>query len=196
MFMQDITRNNITFRPVETLPLPVTTGLVAGTLVETATGWRAVEYLSIGDAVHTLDGGLARILGLDRRALHPDQAAALLLILGGTFDACSDLMLLQGQHILLDTLDDPDLGGAAFAFVPAAALASAGAHRAHLHAPVEIVTPLFADEEVIYANSGVLLHCPGIADGAGRYPEDSAFLRLDRAEARRFVQRRAVRLAA
>lgn len=195
MFMQDFTRTSSPFFPVETLLLPVTTGLVAGTLVETATGWQPVERLSVGDAVHTLDGGLARILGLDRRSLHPDQAAAL-LIPGGSFDACSDLMVLQGQHILLDTLDDADLGAAAFALVPAAAFLGAGARRVHLTAPVEVVTPLFADEEILYANSGVLLHCPGIADGAGRYPEDSAFLRLDRLDARAFVQRRAARLAA
>lgn len=196
MFMQDFTRTGTPFRPVETLLLPITTGLVAGTLVETAAGWRPVETLTLGDAVHTLDGGLARILALDRRSLHPDQEAAALLIPGGSFDACSDLMLLQGQHVLLDTLDDAELGAAAFALVPAAALLGAGARRVHLTGPVEVVTPLFADEEVLYANSGVLLHCPGIADGAGRYPEDGAFLRLDRHEARAFVQRRAARLAA
>lgn len=197
MFMQDITRAATVFSPVETLLAPVTTGLVAGTLVETARGWQPIEALRIGDAIHTLDGGLARILGLDRRALSPEVETALVMIPGGTFDACSDLLLLPGQHILLDTLDDDDLGGAAFTLLPAVALAAASGIRRHrLQSPVEIVTPLFADEEIVYANSGVLLHCPGITDGAGRYPEDSFFPRLDAARARAFLARRATRLAA
>lgn len=196
MFMQDITRDNTAFRLVETLLLPVATGLVAGTLVETAAGWCPVETLTVGTAVQTLDGGLARILGIDRRNLYPDQAAGLVLIPGGTFDACSDLVVLARQHVLLDTLDDAELGATAFALVPAAALTCAGACTVQMTTPVEVVTLLFADEEILYANSGVLLHCPGIADGAGRYPEDSAFFRLDRVAARDFAQRRAARLAA
>ena len=61
---------------------------------------------------------------------------------------------------------------------------------------VDVITPLFADEELVYANTGVLLHCPGITDGAGRYPEDSFFPRLDAVAARTFLARRSARLAA
>lgn len=197
MFMRDISRSAVGFHPVESVPQSVSTGLVAGTLVETAIGWRAVETLQIGDAIHTLDGGLARLLGLDRKSIHPDSSSALLLIPGGAFDACCDLLVLPGQHVLLDTLNDPEVGGAPFAMLPAIALCASGrVSRQPFAEPIEIITPLFADEEVIFANSGVMLHCPGIADGAGRYPEDSFFPRLQGLAARAFVQRRAARLAA
>jgi hypothetical protein len=175
---------------------PVVSGLVAGTLIEGARGWVRVETLRIGDVVQTLDGGLARILGIDRRTLHPAAETALILVPGGCFDACSDLLLVPGQHLIVDTLDLVDFG-APFAMLPARALTAD--HRIRRLVPQqvqEIVTLLFADEEVVYANSGVLLHCPGVMDGAGRYPDNSFFPRLDGQEAQTFLQRRAARLAA
>lgn len=201
MFMQNFTRLTAAFAPVA-LPAvargtPVTTGLVAGTLLETRLGWRAVETLAIGDAVQTLDGGMSRIMGLHRCILRADAGASLIRIDGGWHDACSDVLLLPGQHVLLDTLNDPQQGGAPFAMIAALALlASPGARRTSPATDVQIITPMFADEEVVYANSGVLLHCPGLADGAGHYPENSFFPCLEATEARHFLHRRTARLAA
>lgn len=200
MFMQDFSRiaaaTATAVFPQHRVVVPVTTGLIAGTLVETKTGWQPVETLAIGDAVQTLDGGLARILALDRRSFHPETETAPLLIPGGSFDACSDLLILPGQHLLLDTLDDATTD-APFAMIPALALQGRGGVKRHAtDSALHIVTPLFADEEVIYANSGVLLHCPGLLDGANRYPDTSFFPRLDAACARAFLARRTARLAA
>ena len=106
-------------------------------------------------------------------------------------------MLVPGQHVLMDTLGDPDLAPAPFAMVPAIALTSDPLiRRSFPDLGVEVITPLFAEEEIIFANSGVLLHCPSVIDGAGRYPDDSFFPRLDAATARAFLTRRAARLAA
>ena len=112
---------------------------------------------------------------------------------GGTHDACSDLWLVPGQHVLIDTVD---AHSAPYLLVPAIALTCDPAVRHSFHdTVVEIITPMFADEEVIFANSGVLLHCPSVIDGAGRYPDDSFFPRLDAASARVFLQLRGLRLA-
>lgn len=200
MFMQDfsrhITATATAVYPQKCAPSPVTTGLVAGTLVETKTGWQKVETLRLGDFVQTLDGGLARVLGLDRRAFLPEMETAPLLIPGGSFDACSDLLILPGQHLLLDMLDDTATD-APFALIPGVALQGrAGVRRQPTGETLHIITPLFAAEEVIYAHSGVLLHCPGIVDGAYGCPDASFFTRLDAACARAFLNRRAKRLAA
>lgn len=196
MFMKDFTRPALGFSAVETLLAPVTSGLVAGTLVETAAGWQPVEALQPGDALHTLDGGLARILRLDCRSMQPAPETTLILVKGGTFDTCSDMVLVAGQHLLIDTLDDPAMNGAPFALVPARALLGCdGVQRRSLTAPIRIITPIFADEEVIYANSGALIHCPGLVDGAQSYPENSFFPVLDTTTARAFLNRRARRLA-
>ena len=202
MFMQDFTQTTTSFalvtpRPRAVVQAPVIGGIVAGTLVETETGWTPVEALRIGTRVHTLDGGLTRILALDRRSLAAEAENALIHVPGGLCDACSDLMLVPGQHVLIDTLGDREHGHAPFLLVPAGALTSDPlVHRNVPDLKVEVITPLFAEEEVVFANSGVLLHCPSVIDGAGRYPGTSFFPRLDAATARRFLTRRAARLAA
>lgn len=84
MFMQKIklttASTRVAPRPRITQALPVITGLVAGTLVETALGWRDVATLRIGDAVQTFDGGPSRILGLHLRVLRPEPEASLIRI--------------------------------------------------------------------------------------------------------------------
>ena len=202
MFMQDIVKlttafTRITPRPARLQDLPVTTGLVAGTLVETATGWQDVATLRIGDRVQTLDGGLSRILGLDRRTLKPEPETSLIHVPGGCHEACSDVLLLPGQHVLKDTLGDDACHGAPFILIPAFAMTVDALVTRHFpETLVEVITPLFADEEVIFANSGVMLHCPGVIDGAGRAPLDSFFPRLDSLQARGFLTRRTARLEA
>ena len=197
MFMKDFTHSLpaatlVETRPTATIAQPVLRGLVAGTLVETTQGWTPVQNLKIGDAVQTLDGGLARIHALDRRTLTPHADLSLILIPGGCLDACSDLVLVPGQHLLIDTLAD-----APYALVPAAALTIDPLVRPYdLQAPTEVITMLFADEEVVFANSGVMIHCPGMMDGAGRYPDNSFFPRYDLQVARDFLRHRTVRLAA
>lgn len=182
-------------RPRASAAAPVLTGLVAGTRVETEAGWVPVEKLTDGLRVHTLDGGLARILGIDRRRLWPETQGALVHVPGGVFDICSDAMLLPGQHILIDTLGDDSYGQAPYLMVPAVALAvHPRVHREMPDLTVDIITPLFAEEEVIFANSGMMLHCPSMIDGAGRFPENSFFPRLDTGSARDFLERRRDRL--
>lgn len=201
MFMQDFAKLTTEFAFVApcrsmVIPAPVIGGIVAGTLVDAAKGWVAVETLRIGDKVQTLDGGLARIHALDRRTLVPEAETSLIHVPGGTFDACSDLLLVPGQHLLLDTLNDAALGGAPYTLVPAIALtADRLVRRTFPDLTIEVITPLFADEEIIFCNSGVMLHCPSVIDGAGRYPDDSFFPRLGAATARSFLDRRAARLA-
>jgi hypothetical protein len=200
MFMQDITKLTTAFSLVTprvgaVIPAPVLGGIVAGTLVEGEAGWCAAETLRVGDRLQTLDGGLARIIGLDRRVLAAQAETALIHVPGGIFDACSDLWLVPGQHVLVDTVEDAD-HCAPHVLLPALALTSAQVRHSFPEVGVEVITPMFADEEIVFANSGVMLHCPSVMDGAGRYPEDSFFPRLDVATARAFLTRRAARLAA
>ena len=163
MFMQDITRFAAT--PVATSNSGLSHGFFGATLVETATGWRAAETLRIGDSLHTLDGGLQRVAALSRRIVTPGEQVV--QVSGGHFDACSDVMLLPGQGVLLDTLG---MTAAPYAHVRAAALtACLGARPAAAASRAEIITPIFAEEEAIWAQSGMLLICPGIK-GSSAYP--------------------------
>ncbi|MGB8813325.1 MAG: Hint domain-containing protein [Paracoccaceae bacterium] len=187
MFMSDITRTAAT---PALAAASVSTGITAGTLVETANGWRAVESLRCGDAIHSFDGGLVRILGLDRNWLLPSDQTTLLHIPGGAFDNCTDLMLAEHQHLLIDTLGDLALPDTLHALIPAAALAGfRGTKRVSLSQPIELLTPLFAQVEAIYANSGTLLHCPAMIHGPARLPQGDDFTCLDLAQSRALLRR-------
>jgi Hint domain len=166
----------------------VTSGLIAGTLVEGARGWVAVENLRIGDAVQSYDGGLARVLGLDRNWVATAIGAYVLHLPGGALDNCSDLVLLPGQNVLVDTLGDADLPDDLVVLMPAAALEGVlGTTRMRIEKPIEVITPRFADDEAIFANSGTLLHCPGIRHTA-QQPASMFFRQLDLTEAKAFLR--------
>jgi hypothetical protein len=152
MFMQDIARQ--TAHP---LISPLSSGLIAGTLIETETGWRDATTLRIGDLVHTHDGGLRPIRAVQRDWLHPGPATRLIKLPGGCFDNCDDVWLLAAQPVLVD---HPRL---ITALIPAEALISLrGAQNQLLQAPVELITPVFDEPEGIWAASGLRLHCPGL----------------------------------
>ncbi|MEZ5798247.1 MAG: Hint domain-containing protein [Paracoccaceae bacterium] len=182
MFMQDITR--FASAPVTPASAATSQGIFGATLVETASGWRTADSLRIGDHLYTLDGGLQRIAAISRRIVSPGEA--MVLVPGGYFDACSEVMLLPAQGLLLDTIG---LMGAPYARVPASALATCLGVR-HRNAPTraEIVTPIFAEEEAIWAQSGMLLVCPGIKG-------DSAYPSLHDKAATLFVAERSRRFA-
>jgi hypothetical protein len=174
MFMQDFTRSATRFSlaapmaPVlaETLAAPLS-GLIGGTLVETAQGWRCARSLRIGDRVQSWDGGA-----------------------GGMLDTCSDLTLLPGQHILLDTLGDALLPDAQAVMLRAQALAGLPGVRQISLSGAEAVTPRFAEDEVIWAQSGALIHCSAISAHPGDGPQDGFFTCLAGSAARAFLHRR------
>jgi hypothetical protein len=154
-------------------------GFLADTMVETQRGWRRAEALRMGDCIQTLDGGLAPVVGIDRQWIAPDPDLHLVQIPGGTIGNDADLTLLAGQHVLIDTLGDPMLPDAAVVLIPAVALIGwRGVQRQLLDSGAEIITPLFAAEEIVYAHTGAMLRCPGIIEGA-HATMVSDFTRLD-----------------
>jgi hypothetical protein len=197
MFMKDFTRTAHAAIAAELLARPVSGGILAGTLLETATGWRGVETLRMGDLVQSFDGGLAKVLAVQRRTLRPEMGQAVIAVPGGVLDTCADLQLLPGQHLLVDTCGDEFLPDDAFALIPALALEGRqGCTRRYALRDIEVITPMFASEEILWANSGLLIHSPGIADGADARPASDFFPRLDVAAARALLARRAALLAA
>jgi hypothetical protein len=180
MFQNDFSRINAT--PVfaaNRTDVPVGTGLLATTMVETARGWQRAETLRLGDSLYTLDGGLAPILGLDRQWIIPQPDLHTVHVPGGTIDNDADLSLLSGQMILLDTMGDRLLPDAALVLIPATALVGwRGCTRGALAQKTEVISPLFAAEEIVYANAGTMLRCPSILEGA-HAAVTTDFTRLD-----------------
>lgn len=164
------------------------TGLTAGTLVETAHGWRRAETLVIGTGVYTLDGGIRPVLALDRHVL--DAGAVLVRLPGGSFDNCTTLDLLPEQDVVLDRRGVQSR-------VPSQMLAGhRGAALICLARPVEVVTPLFAEDEVVWTNSGARLYCAGINAGINSGHAAGFIGRLSGPEADDFVAGQSARQVA
>jgi hypothetical protein len=192
MFLKDFTRTATPANVTTVRPAPKATGLSSSCLIDTPQGWMAAKDLRIGMRVHSLDGGEALILGLDRRPVADHPAIE---IAGGVAGNCANLLLPLGQHLLMDTLQDPEYPDAEVLLVPAEAwLGQPGVWTTTLRD--ELVTPLFADEEILWVNSGSLVYCPSVVFGAGLVPDGGFFDRLPLEDARAFLTRRTAKLAA
>ncbi|MFP4404893.1 Hint domain-containing protein [Rhodosalinus sp.] len=142
------------------LPAPAQSGLIAGTLVETDRGWRPVEALRPGDEVQTFDGGLQRVLTVQREVVTGAEGG-LVLIPGGVLGATVPTELLPAQHVLLvhhaieAAFDTPAV------LVRAGQLVGLGGiTRRPARARLRAIRPGLAEEEILWANDGLLLHAP------------------------------------
>lgn len=164
------------------LPLPKRVEISAfraGTLLETPSGWRPAESLKTGDQVFTLDGGFAQITGI-RRHVTPARA---LHVPAGSLNNCSDMTLTSGQHVAMLEPECETLFQTPCVLVPAAAMIGfRGIAAKNGYADAEVTELRFATEEVVYAQTGALIHVPsGVTDPFFRtlgYGETRALLAM------------------
>lgn len=161
-------------------------GIMAGALVETEAGWRPVEMVTAGTSVSTWDGGFRNVRRVDRR--HVWAGAREVLIPGGALANCSDLCLLPGQHVLIESRIAEAVLGQAAVMVQAAALDGfRGIRMRPIDRPVETVSLVFDAEEMVYLNSGCLIHSAGLSDAVGGAMQTGFFPVLDGVQAASLV---------
>ena len=160
------------FKPAQTAACAT---LLTGTLVETPQGWRAIETLAIGDSVATLDGGFAPITHLQSGL----SDAPLWRLPAGALNNCSDLLLSGDQYIATPETAELDLYDAPYVLLPVSALTGfRGIAPTISTAPYRIFELGFATEEVLYVQSGAMVHAPS------RDSDDAFFQRLGYGETR------------
>ena len=143
-----------------------THGLMAGTKVASNLGWRAIEALTVGDAVLTFDNGMQRIVEVRRTTFWTDapwtpEAHWPVIVPEGALDNREELVLLADQGVVVESEAAAQLFDDPFAIVAAHALEGVrGIYRAPPAEKVELIALYFAQEQVIYAEGGALLHCP------------------------------------
>ena len=140
-------------------------GLTTGMLVDTDAGWRAIERLEPRDRVHTLGGALRALREVQRVRFGAGLAdrfpQGLVLCPGGALDNCEAFYLFPDTHVLMTGAAVEALTGNGAALVRAADLVGhLGIVRALPVDGIDLVTLGFDDEEVVFANSGVRVHCP------------------------------------
>lgn len=170
-------------------------GLMQGTKVATAIGWRPVEAIAIGDRVLTFDNGLQVVTQVTRVKLWDGQGECPtrywpLEVPAGALGNIDRMFLLPHQPVMLESDTAEALYGDAFATVPAKALDGVnGITRTPVDAETEVVVLHFEDEQVVFNNSGAMFLCPSsksmldVAVTGGK----SNYRVLPWAEARRLV---------
>ncbi|WP_375552368.1 Hint domain-containing protein [Rhodophyticola porphyridii] len=140
------------------------TGLLASTILETETGWRAAETIRAGDRVHTLDDGLRPVRRVDRNfygGVFGKPVVEVIRVAGGVLNACSDLYVMPDQPLLIDHPAVDEVLALPSALVPASVLSGfSGCGPMRSQTRFETVSIAFDEDEIIFAQSGVKVHCP------------------------------------
>lgn len=141
-------------------------GLMAGTRVATAMGWRPVDALVEGDLVLTFDAGLQRITKLTRETVWYDDGPCPqkfwpLRVPAGALGNRGELHVLPHQYVMVESDAGEDLYGDPFCLIMAKALKDVNGIKA---APpdhgMEATVLHFETDQVIFSDSGVLYYCP------------------------------------
>ena len=140
-------------------------GLIAGTLVATELGWQPVEDLQPGDRVVTFDSGMRPLKAVNKSVLHSAAEAAPrqvwpMQVPAGALGNRTAMALLPGQPVLIESDAAEALYGDAFPMVPAGVLEGHnGITRTPPAKECVIVALEFDEDEVVYANGMLLVHC-------------------------------------
>ncbi len=141
-------------------------GLVAGTRIATAMGWRPVEAIAEGDLVLTFDRGLQPVRAITRglnwssdtpcpKGLRPLSVPA------GALGNQEAMTLLSDQSVMVESDTADALFGDPFALVPASSLDGfRGIARIRDMVELDVIQLQFDCDEIIFASLGALAFCP------------------------------------
>ena len=144
----------------------VTHGFISGTRVASSLGWRAVEALAPGDKVLTFDNGMQTLVEVKRAVVWVDAISVpkqhwSVFVPKGALNNQSALTLMPEQGVIVESDVADEAVGDPFAVIEARDLVGLrGIERVEPGAYVEVVTLVFAEEQVVYAEGGTLVHCP------------------------------------
>ena len=142
-------------------------GLRVGTRVASHLGWRTIDALAVGDKVLTFDHGMQDVVEIRRAHVWLDASDTAevfwpVVVPAGALGNREDLTLLPDQGVMIESDAALDMLGDPFAIVTAHSLVGLrGLHRRQPKQRVELVAVYFEHDEVIFAEGGALIHCPG-----------------------------------
>ena len=141
-------------------------GLVAGTQVATQMGWRDVAAIAVGDLVLTFDGGMQMVAAVERQTFSTggDLAPAdtwPIFVPAEALGNRDDMFLLSQQSVMIEADAAEEVFGDPFAMIPALALEGfRGITRVPPAEKIDLITLAFAQDEVVFVNTGALIFCP------------------------------------
>ncbi|SHI64541.1 Hint domain-containing protein [Wenxinia saemankumensis] len=147
-------------------------GLLAGTEIATAMGWRAVEALSAGDRVLTFDNGMVPLEAIYRQSMGQDDrmpifgSARPLSVPAGALGNERSFEVMPCSYLMIESDLAEEMFGDPFVILPARALDGVfgiGPSRMSGQRP-SLVRLCFERDEIVYLRSGGLIHCARDAD--------------------------------
>lgn len=145
--------------------LPQTTNatltLGADLILETPEGFTEARGLTAGDKVATLDGGFAQIVAV-RLSPSPERAFK---VPAGALGNDSDIILPAESHVALTPPQGLALSEAPYISLPATALVGFRGIRPTLFNHQNTIAFEFEQEEMVWAQTGLLLHARPKHDG-------------------------------
>lgn len=166
MFMQDIRQFNRAEAVLPSNPLVAPrrlpqAGIPGATPIETVTGWQPAETLRPGDRVATCDGGFRPLAALRAERLVAGAGAGMVRVPGGVLNNCRDVWLTPGQLVLIRSPYAAAVLDADSVLLPAVALLGyRGISLRAVPGALTLVALHFEEEELVFAASGLTLHCP------------------------------------
>lgn len=141
-------------------------GMMAGTKVATKHGWCPVENVKVGDSVLTFDGGLRPVKAIYKQRLSATQTQMPLHLVpyeipAGALGNRETMWLLPEQAVMIESDAAEEFLGDAFALIPVHALKGfRGITPKALRQDLDLFMLEFEEDEMVFANAGVLFHCP------------------------------------
>jgi len=127
------------------------TCFVRGTKIETASGPVAVEHLSTGDLIRTVDNGLQPLRWIGQRAVPAENAFAPILIRKGALGNTEDLRVSPQHRILLSGWRAEIHLGMSEVLVPAKSLINGETILREIGGEIEYFHIMFDRHELVYA---------------------------------------------
>lgn len=138
-----------------------TTGLVAGTRIATAMGWRAVEAIAVGDLVLTFDNGLQPVVAVTRTPvatpLRPSSQTMPVVVPAGALGNATAMTLMAEQPVVVESDAAEDLFGDPFAVLKARDLVGYAGIVQDVAQVHDVLTLHFAEDQVLHADGGALI---------------------------------------
>lgn len=154
----------------QTAPLTgLACGLISGTRIATAQGWRPVEAIIEGDLVLTFDRGLQPVRAVTRGTLWQAEDRCPmslwpLRVPTGALGNKEEMILLPEQPVVIESDTADLLFGDPFAMVHAADLDGVrGIERIQPLDRVDVIQLHFDDDQVVFAGLGALVFCSGLS---------------------------------
>ncbi|WP_165802847.1 Hint domain-containing protein [Pelagivirga sediminicola] len=166
------------------------TGLIGAVRVASTAGWRSACSIVPGDKVLTFDCGMQPVAQVHSMPLWQEGSQCPVNLWPVEVPAGAlgnrDLMYLAAdQAVLIESDVAEDLTGDPFALIPARSLDGVrGMCRVPPPAQAEVTILQFESEQIVFANSGAMFHCPSVTEDlidAGNTPAGYDVLDMERA---------------